>query len=271
MEYESLEVLSARGNFLVRLSGTDVVARAATLTALTRRQPADWLAREVRAAAAGGPVIPPSPVVAPGPHLTNGVTITFWTSMPAEPAVPTAAEIGHALARFHSIAGQSLKELDLPQLAAVNHQIPEGIGFLSHAANVDASTLRHLEREFATVLKLLDGAGSTPVVLHGDAHPGNIMRSAGYWRWFDLEETGLGPPAWDLAVLSHAPTLDGRAAVDAYARDVGIPSPTDLELAPFVRARQLEAAVWALGVAQHYPERYAAMAIRFLDVVVSRH
>ncbi len=52
------EVLSSRGNVLVHLRPAPVVARVATLTAWTRSEPFQWLAREVAvagyAAANGG-------------------------------------------------------------------------------------------------------------------------------------------------------------------------------------------------------------------------
>src|SRR5215470_7312213 len=43
-------VLSGRGNLLVHLAPAPVVARVATLTAWTRRDPFVWLAREVAVA-----------------------------------------------------------------------------------------------------------------------------------------------------------------------------------------------------------------------------
>src|SRR5260370_38789330 len=57
-------VLSNRGNLLVRFPAASLVARVATLTAWTRREPVRWLAREVAVAryVAGrrGPVVPPA-------------------------------------------------------------------------------------------------------------------------------------------------------------------------------------------------------------------
>ncbi|MGC1281741.1 MAG: aminoglycoside phosphotransferase family protein, partial [Streptosporangiaceae bacterium] len=44
------EVLSSRGNVLVHLRPAPVVARVATLTAWTRSEPFQWLAREVAVA-----------------------------------------------------------------------------------------------------------------------------------------------------------------------------------------------------------------------------
>lgn len=90
-------------------------------------------------------------------------------------------------------------------------------------------------------------AGSPPVVLHGDAHAGNLLRGEAGWFWVDLEETSLGPPEWDLAVL------DDPAAVAAYAARTGRVAG---ELAPFRAAREMEAVVWLQVMARQYPERY---------------
>lgn len=76
-------VLSARGNALVHLAPAPVVARVSTLTAWTRRDPAEWLGREVAVAATaatrGGPVVAPTALVDPGPYWVDGLALTLWT------------------------------------------------------------------------------------------------------------------------------------------------------------------------------------------------
>jgi hypothetical protein len=77
------------------------------------------------------------------------------------------------------------------------------------------------------------------MTLHGDTHPGNLLRTADGLVWADLEDTSRGPRGWDLACLRGTARLDGRAAVDA------LPDPmTDEELSPFVWLRALHAAAW---------------------------
>src|SRR5215831_8190788 len=101
------------------------------------------------------------------------------------------------------------------------------------------------------------------VVLHGDAHHGNLLAAPDRgWLWIDLEETGRGPAAWDLATMvSHYTEEDGREALDAYAAESGMTIPA---LAPFRRVRDLEAAVWSLCMARLYPARYREVAQRLL-------
>jgi len=49
-------------------------------------------------------------------------------------------------------------------------------------------------------------------------------------------------------------------ALAAYASASGHPVPDPGRLPPFTRARDLEAAVWSLGMAHWYPGRYRAAA-----------
>jgi Ser/Thr protein kinase RdoA (MazF antagonist) len=120
--------------------------------------------------------------------------------------------------------------------------------------------LRTRHAEIRAGLDQVDGAA---MVLHGDAHGGNLLAGPGGWSWIDLEETCHGPLAWDLAVLAGAygTAIDeSQAALDAYAAASDRPVPGPGALARFARARDLEAAVWALGMAHQYPERYRQIA-----------
>jgi thiamine kinase-like enzyme len=121
------------------------------------------------------------------------------------------------------------------------------------------------------------------VVLHGDAHVGNLLAAgtaltAGTvlttgtvgWVWTDLEETSRGPAAWDLATLASRYDAGGaREALAAYAAQAGTPLPSPESLATFRRARDLEATAWLLCMAHLYPERYAIPAQQQLRALVS--
>ena len=78
-------------------------------------------------------------------------------------------------------------------------------------------------------------------------------------RWVDLEETCRGPAEWDLAVLTGQ-SGGADAALRGYADVAGCALPSAALLAPFTRARQLEATVWALCMAHRYPARYREVA-----------
>lgn len=252
-------VVSARGNLLVHLAPAPVLARAATLTGRTRRDPAAWLRREVAvseyAAGRGGPVAPPTTLVDPGPHDVDGLVVGLMEFRASTPARASGEELGLALAALHAATAGFPGEL--PWLAPAVEQVDEALAACAHPAE---AALRARHRR---VLADLAGSGSTPVVLHGDAHAGNLLRGADGWFWVDLEETCLGPPEWDLAVMGEDP-----AALAAYAAATGRDVPTATELAPFRAARELEAVAWLLAMAVHHPARYRTPAAEKLAALL---
>jgi Phosphotransferase enzyme family len=268
------EVLSSRGNVIVHLRPAPVVARVATLTAWTRREPFLWLAREVAvagyAAGQGGPIVAPSALADPGPHWSNGLAVSLWTWIPPSPARPGPAEIGAALARLHLAAAGFPGEL--PVLSPLRALISDGLAALERDQVLARAVLAALRDRHAAILGELDGVTGPALVLHGDAHAGNLLlaggaasgtRSGSGWLWIDLEETCRGPRAFDLAVLADHQGADAGAALAAYAAVTGEPLPEPEVLALFTRARRLEGAVWTLGMAHQYPARYRDPA-RFL-------
>lgn len=152
--------------------------------------------------------------------------------------------------------GRRRRHEALPRLTPIHDQIDEALGALESAGAVSADVLAALRHRHAVVVAELDGAGSADIVLHGDAHAGNLLHSSRGWMWTDLEEACAGPPEWDLAVLTGSGDIDGAVALQAYAEASGTTVPAEAGLAPFHRARELEATVWLLAMAHLYPERY---------------
>jgi hypothetical protein len=69
-------------------------------------------------------------------------------------------------------------------------------------------------------------------------------------------------------VLAGSLDTGAVAALEQYAAVTGTPGPAAAELAPFHRARELEGAVWSLGMAHQYPARYQQAAGQLLDRVL---
>ena len=236
----------------------------ATLTASTRADPAAWLGREVAVAttvaSVGGPVVAPARGIDPGPHRRDGLALTLWEHCSLDGERPGPRAAGECLAALHHAAAGHPGAL--PFLVPALDQVREALDALGPGRRVDALRGRHA----AVVADLPGPHPGTDVVLHGDAHPGNLLHPTGDrragdgWLWTDLEETCRGPVLWDLAVLAGSTRLDGAAAVQAWAAATGVPAPTRAELAPFTAARALEAAAWALGMAAADPGRYATLA-----------
>jgi hypothetical protein len=232
-------VLSHGVNVVVHLRPAPVVARVATLTPLLRPQISRSFGRELTLAtaltAAGAAVVPPADLLPPGPHEHDGLTLSFWRYVEFLPEPPTAAEAGTALGELHAVLA------GLPPLwngPALDTPLDDLAAFAERGTEwgADRVLVERTAELTARLRPLLTGPVQT---LHGDTHPGNLLRTAGGLRWVDLEDTSRGPCGWDLACLRSTGRLDGRAAIDA------LPEPmADEELAPFVWLRRLHGAAW---------------------------
>jgi aminoglycoside phosphotransferase (APT) family kinase protein len=232
-------LLNHGSNAVVHLRPSPVVARVATMTPLLRPDIARSLGREVALAealtAAGAAVVPPSDLLPPGPHEHDGLTLSFWRYVEFLPDRPTAAEAGRALGELHAaLAG-------LPPLwngSPLDTPLEDLAVFAWRGAELGADPAL-VERATELTEQLRPLLAGPELTLHGDPHPGNLLRTAAGLRWADLEDTSRGPRGWDLACLRTTRRLDGRAAIDA------LPEPmSEEELAPFVRLRRLHAAAW---------------------------
>src|SRR5437773_1342592 len=235
-------VLSNEQNLLVHLFPSLVVARVATRIAWSRPDPAAWLAREVsvatHAARNGGPVVPPALGLDPGPHRNNGFDLTLWTFVESTGDLAAEREVGEQLAQLHLSLRDFPREA-LPDRLPVHAQIENGLSALQREKVVDVRTLDALRDRHARLtneLALLEGTNG---VIHGDAHPWNLLRTRQGWRWIDLEETGFGPQEFDLAVLASK-VSDVDAALATYATTMGRPVVPREQLIPFQRIRELE-------------------------------
>src|SRR5690349_794564 len=156
-------VLSNRGNLLVHFPAAALVARVATLTAWTRREPFQWLAREVAVAryvaGRGGPVVPPAHGVDPGPHWQDGFAVSLWEHVAADaapgvpasvPGRPSPQECGALLARFHAIARDCPAELG--DLSPATEQVTDALAVIERERLADAPTIARLRAAHARVL-----------------------------------------------------------------------------------------------------------------------
>jgi Ser/Thr protein kinase RdoA (MazF antagonist) len=254
-------ILSGRGNLLVHFAPAPVVARVATLTAWSRRDPLAWLVREVAVAGyvadRGGPVVPPSRAADPGPHVQDGFAISLWEFVPASLRRPSPVELGAALASLHLAAADC--PADLGDLTPARDQISDGLDALERESALAPAEADALRARQELLLGRLGDTGPA-IVLHGDAHGGNLIATAGGWRWIDLEECCRGPAEWDLATMAGQAGEDAGAALRGYADRAGRPVPGPGDLAPFRDLRMLEALVWTSCMAHLYPARYRDQA-----------
>ncbi len=260
-------VLSAKANIVVALdgrpsTGAGLVVRSPSRTDLLAGQRLEnpWrihqevaLAREL--VARGGPVVPPAGPgdwLEAGPHEVDGLTLTVWRAAAVPtPRDATPARLAQALRALHAAARGVPWADQLPHLAPVAGDLESVLSTTSGTGEIAAELqLRLRAAHEAVVAPLLAAAGSDPLTagwqaVHGDAHPGNVLRLDGRLVWNDLEDCCLAPVEWDLATLRSTSADDGAAAVAAYGTLPDGHPPDDVRLAPWVRARALEHALWS--------------------------
>jgi hypothetical protein len=197
-------VVSNANNVLVRVPPAPVVARVATLMSTIRPHGgSEALARELDVCAylvgRGAAVVPPSRELPPGPHLEDGLWLSFWEHVEGDASQPPDLEqAARALAELH--ATLAICPLELPVLEPVAHELPRVLDTLE-AAGIDGDDLAVLREALGLVIASTASLGLPRQVVHGDAHTGNLLTTAAGLIWADFEDTCIAPVARDLACL----------------------------------------------------------------------
>ncbi|MEI9888068.1 MAG: phosphotransferase [Rhizomicrobium sp.] len=180
--------LGGYSNLLYKMEPFPVVARVAAATGNVRPG-TDWMAREVAVgqylAARKAPAARPSPLLPPGPHVRDGLALTFWefAEISADAVGPEAA--GAALRALHDALAACA--VALPALAglAETWRLLERPQIL---AQLGAPLRRTVEHAVRRVQSRLAGLTAPFRPLHGDAHHGNLWCVQGRPLWGDLED-----------------------------------------------------------------------------------
>jgi hypothetical protein len=198
-------VLRDAWHVLVHLRPSPVVARVSSGRPYPEGPPEEDVIRELEVAShvarAGAPVVPPSGLVAPGPHRHEGHIVTFWQYVePKREVEPVAA--GEGLREIHEALvdyEDELPSLHTADLARITDKLEP---------SADVELLRELG--------LRRPAGRTQA-LHGDAHLANCLPGP---LWHDFETACDGPREFDLAALALSARVRNddasRIALEAY-------------------------------------------------------
>jgi hypothetical protein len=259
-------VLSESNNVVVALDPAPVIARVTLiLGALRPNGGGEAMRNEVEMAAhvhrKGGPVVPPSAELPPGPHRRDGHWVSFWERADGESRA-SAAEAAPILRELH----EAIADFDgeLRPMATVLDDVPVVTAEAERTGGIDAAGADLMRRSLARLEPVLLEPGLPVRPLHGDPHVGNLLVHDGRPAWTDFEDCGLGPVQWDLVCLLRARGEVDARELAAYGEDVDPAS-----LAPFVAAGMIRGAAWLSllavsdpGYARDRDERLSWLAAR---------
>jgi hypothetical protein len=188
-----------------------------------------------------------------GPMMVDDLPVTVWDFITESGPPISPGEFGRVLRDLHSVPEPS--DFRLPKFSPM----PKVEGRLDELALTDfpRSELTFLREHFFRLSD--DFAGLRfelpPGPIHGDAHPGNLMRSdTGAILLIDLEDFCYGPREWDAIVMSvrhEAFGWESDAEYHSYVAAYGY-DPLSWSGYPTLRAiRELNMTTWlAQGFAE---------------------
>ncbi|MFM9367728.1 phosphotransferase family protein [Streptomyces sp. Da 82-17] len=248
-----------------RADGT--VVRHGRTVAKAHAPDADRTALAARLAVAAHPALAEvllAPLDLPATEL-DGRPVTFWPhGDPVDPDAPQAApweEAGALLARLHATPVDALPG-PLPPMRGP-HKAALAVDRMRRARPPE-QVAAVVERAWSALPPWARAEGSPPGpprLCHGDLHLGQLVRHPalyGPWLLIDVDDLGLGDPAWDLARPASwfaagllAPE-DWLRFLDAYRAAAGPAVPYDGDPWPAldVPARALTVQTAALAVAK---------------------
>jgi hypothetical protein len=196
-------VIAAGSNVLVHLKPSPVVARVMTGTAALHHDIAQWLEREVAVgvfvADQGGPVVPPSELLAPGPYQHDGLWMTFWEFVAHDPTdrSPDPSAVGRSLRELHDALARFSG--DLEPFSGIGDQIDRQLSELCPCPWLSEHEIELLRSELRRLTPKVFDSSAPAQPIHGDAGLSNLLHSQFQLLWNDLEDVCTGPVEWDIA------------------------------------------------------------------------
>ena len=202
-------VLHDSNKLALRLLPCDVLARVAHVAHQVAQFEVD-LAQ--RLAETESPVAALEPRVEPRVYERDGFVVTLWTYYePLSPREVSPADYANALERLH--AGMRKIDVTAPHFTdrvAEAQQLVASRDRTPALADADRELLSHTLR---SLRRAIGDRGAAEQLLHGEPHPGNVLRTKNGPLFIDLETCCRGPVEFDLAhvpeeVSEHYPDAD---------------------------------------------------------------
>ena len=192
-------VLHDSNRLAVRLLPCDVLARVAYVAHQAGAAFEVEVAR--RLAETDSPVAALEPRVEPRVYVRDGFVVTLWTYYePVSPHDVAPAEYAQALERLHA----GMRQIDLPA-PHFTDRVAEAqwlVGNRAHTPELADADRELLGNTLRSLRRAIVDRGAAEQLLHGEPHPGNVLRTKHGLLFIDLETCCRGPVEFDIA---HAP------------------------------------------------------------------
>lgn len=201
------------------------------------------------------------------PFVEDGLPVTFWNCLEEDDTPITPAEFGKLLHDLHALPHPT--DFRLPAFSPMPKVEPRLQALKGKLSEADLDFLRERYEELSEKFQDLEfPLPAGPV--HGDAHPGNVMRAPdGTLNLIDFEDFAFGPREWDAAVLSvrhQAFRWASEAEYDSYTEAYGF-DPISWPGFPVLRAtRELNMTMWLSQTVDESAEVKAEVQKRIGDL-----
>lgn len=218
---EDADLLHLHSNAIFALPSAGLLIRIATNPDAFDRVAASlrvtrWLAGR------GFPCVTPADVSGQ-PVVKGGRVVSVWRYVPTAPEPrPTGADLGQLLRALH----------DQPTMPDPPGQFTDPLASIANAVDETPDVLAPTQRRWlmSRISQLRDAWRTLEFphsrgLIHGDAHPGNLMRtSAGQFVLGDWDHVAIGPREWDLTQIHYTQRRFGRPSddeIDGFATAYG--------------------------------------------------
>jgi len=192
-------VLHDSNRLAVRLLPCDVLARAAYVARQAGAEFEVEVARQL--AETDSPIAALEPRVEPRVYVCDGFVVTLWTYYePASPRDVAPAEYAQALERLH--AGMRQIDVRAPHFTDRVAEAQRLVGNRAHTPELVDADRELLSNTLRSLRHAIGESGAAEQLLHGEPHPGNLLRTKYGLLFIDLETCCRGPVEFDIA---HVP------------------------------------------------------------------
>ena len=203
-------VLQNSNRLVLRLLPCDVVARVANV--LQQSGAAFEVELAQRLAKTESPIAALEPRVAPRVYVRDGFVVTLWAYYePVSPPEIAPAEYAHALKRLH--VGMRQVDIATPHFTDRVAEAQWLVESRDHTPDLPDADRELLSNTLRSLRQGIVDRAAPEQLLHGEPHPGNVLKTKKGLLWADLETCCRGPVEFDIAhvpdaVSEHYPDAD---------------------------------------------------------------